>query len=477
MMAHSIPVSAADDPGAEIVPADVLDSLVATCVGRPRAYQALGQLCDQVGGRTSGAESGRLAEEWAAGFLSRWGYASPFFENVPVTCWTRGTCRVEALQPVGWTLVALAHGNAPTHADVTAQVVDAGHGLTADYQRLGEAVRGHLALVDEGSPPGQRLLHRTEKLLLALQAGAAGLLIYSSAAGSLPRTGVCYWNAEAPIPSLGISQEDGLRLRRLITGGQAPVVRVALENSITSSTARTVLADLPGSEWPEQVVLAGAHLDSWDVAQGAVDNGHGVAIVLEAARALAALGRRPRRTIRFVLWAAEETGLHGSWAYSRGHAADLARHTAVMNFDMTGDPYGFWLPGRSGAPGLLRPLAAQLAGLGMTDALDGQAGLHSDHEPFMLAGVPIVGVLGRLEEQQGRYYHSTGDTFDKVYQAPLSRASAVAAATLWALADAPQALFGHLDPPGVRRMIDEANLYDALVAGGYDGPPMRVPRT
>jgi len=114
--------------------------------------------------------------------------------------------------------------------------------------------------------------------------------------------------------------------------------------------------------------------------------------VLEAARALAALGRRPRRTIRFVLWAAEETGLHGSWAYSRVHAADLARHTAVMNFDMTGDPYGFWLPGRSGAPGLLRPLASQLAGLGMTDALDGKAGLHSDHEPFMLAGVPIVGI-------------------------------------------------------------------------------------
>jgi Iap family predicted aminopeptidase len=461
-----------------IVPESVSDRLLAECLGRPQAYQELGWLCDNVGGRTSGAESGRRAEEWAHGLLTRWGLEDVRFEAFPVTAWTRGALAARVLEPVAWPLTALAHGNAPQRADVTASVVDVGHGERADFERRKAQVKGNVALCDEGASAGRRHLHRSEKLRLAVEYGAAGLMILSSASGGLPRTGVCHYR-ESPVPSFGISQEDGERLRRLMRGGAEPAVQVQLTSTFGPGEARTALADLPGRDLPDEVVLAGAHLDSWDVAQGATDNGLGTAIVLEMARALAALGERPRRTLRFVLWAAEEIGLCGSWEYARRHAAELQRVAAVMNFDMTGDPCGYWLPCPAAqsearrAP--LRELASQLAPLGMREEFDHKADLHSDHQPFLLAGVPVVGLLSRIEGEGAHYYHSVGDTFEKVSLPAFCRAAAVSAQTMWAIADAPDRPFSTLTPAEVRAMIDEADLYEALQAEEYDGPPMHIP--
>ncbi len=457
--------------GSKTVPQEISDRLLAECLGRPEAYAQLGWLCDNVGGRTSGAESGRRAEEWAHDLLKRWNLVDVRYEELEVTVWTRGMLEARVLEPVEWPLIAMAHGNAPRHADVTAQVVDVGHAEQADWERCSEKVRGRIALCDEGVSEGKRTLHRSEKLRLAVEYGAAGLMILSSAPGGLPRTGVCH-REESPIPSLGISQEDGTRLLRLLRGGTTPTVRLTMENTLAQGTARSVLADLPGHESSGEVILAGGHLDSWDVAQGATDNGLGSAIVLEAARALSALGSRPRRTLRFAIWAAEEIGLCGSWEHVRRHAEELSKVAAVMNFDMTGDPYGYWTPGRMEPLPMLRDLAAQLAPLGMRDEFSSKAMLHSDHQPFMLAGVPIVGLMGRIGEG-GHYYHSVGDTFDKVSQPAFCRTAAVAAHTLWALADTPERPFAPLSPAEVRAMIDEADLYEALVAEGYDGPPMR----
>lgn len=456
-----------------IVPQEISDRLLVECLNRPQAYRELGWLCDHVGGRTSGAESGRRAEEWAARLLKDWGLENVRFEEFPILVWARGTLEAHVLAPVRWRLTALAHGNAPCRADVTAPVVDVGHGERADFERHAEEVQSRIVLCDEGASEGARRLHRSEKLRLAVEHGAAGLMILSSASGGLPRTGVCS-HSESPIPSLGISQEDGERLRRLMRQGVSLTVRIAMTNALTPGTARNVLADLPGRDFPQEVVLAGAHLDSWDVAQGATDNGLGVAIVLEMARALATLQRPPRRTLRFVLWAAEEIGLCGSWDYTHRHAAELPSLTAVMNFDMTGDPCGYWTPGRRDPGPLLRGLAAQLGPLGMGETFTSQATLHSDHQPFMLMGVPVIGLMSRLVEEGGRYYHSVGDTFEKVSLPAFCRAAAVGAHTLWALADALERPYLQFNPLGVRAMIDEADLYEALVAEGYDGPPMRV---
>lgn len=446
-----------------IVPQEVSDRILAECFNRPQAYSELQWLCDNVGGRTSGAESGTKAEEWGHRFFTKWGLDNVRYEELPVTVWKRGPLEVVVTEPASWTLTAMAHGNAPSSVDADAEVLDVGHGEKGDFERLRSEVRGKVALCDEGVAEGHRPLHRTEKLKLAIEAGAAGLMIYSSASGGLPRTGVCYYG-EAPIPSMGISQEDGERLKRLIKGGANPRVRITLRNTNSAGVGRNVIADITGSEKPDEIVLAGGHLDCWDVSQGATDNGLGAAIVMEMAHALAALGKRPKRTLRFVLWAAEEVGLCGSHAYVRDHGNELDRIAGVLNFDMTGDPFGYWSPGHKEKHPMLVGLAGQLAGIGMRDDYDHKAGLHSDHQPFMLEGVPVVCLMAKLHGEGGHYYHSVGDTFEKVSQPALCRAAAVGAHTMWAIADATERPFARLTPSEIEAMIDEADLRDALAA-------------
>lgn len=452
-----------------IVPSDIADAILARCMGSPAAYAALGRLCDRVGGRVAGSEQGRLAEEWALDLFNEWGLHDVRYQEVPITAWERGTLEATVTGTAFWQLTAVAHGMCPAHADVRAPVVHAYHGDLQGFDRAGEAVRGSIVLCDEGASEGARKLHRTEKLAIAIERGAVGLMMMSSAPGGLPRTGVCH-RAVAPIPAIGISKEDGERLLRLLAAGAEVLAHVKMTNSVRQGTARNVLADIPGATLPDEVVLAGGHLDSWDISQGATDNGLGSAIVLEMAHTLSSLPRRPARTLRFALWAAEEIGLVGSHHYCSG--ADLDKHVGVLNFDMTGDPFGYYIPGRPEPPSLLRGLVDQYAPLGMRHEYAHRAGLHSDHQPFMLAGVPVVSLLGKLPEEGGYYYHSVGDTFEKVSYGGLCRAAAVGAGTMWSIASELDRSFARFEVEQVRRMILDADLVDALKAEGYDGPAM-----
>lgn len=447
------------------VPTSVSDRILAECFGRPQAHAELGRLCDAIGGRLAGTPSGAAGEAWGFELFERWGLENVRYEPFPVIAWERGPLTAEVTAPTAWTLIAMAHGNSPRAVDVTGPVVDALHGEPHALDALGAEVVGAIVLCDEGASKGQRIRHRSEKMADAAAHGAAGLLILSSADGGLPRTGTCS-DDEAPIPSLGISSEDGSRLRRLLASGTRPIVRIRMTNAIYPSEARNVIAELPGRDLPGEVVLAGGHIDSWDVATGATDNGLGAAIVLEMARVLAALGQRPKRTLRFALWGAEEIGLLGSQHYLAAHGDELADHAAVMNFDMTGDPEGFWTPGHAAQPQVLHDLAARLGSLGLRpEAHRADASLHSDHQPFMLAGVPIVGLVAPASHAGRRFYHSVGDTYEKVALPPMCRAVAAAAHAMWAIADADERVLPHLDAPAVRAMLVAADL---LEASGYE---------
>ncbi len=469
-----------------IVPADIAGAIMAQCFVHPKTYFELGKLCDTVGGRTSGAESGKLGEMWAHQLMSDYGLQNVHYQEFPVSVWIRGSLKVICKSPTCWMLTALSHGNSPSSANISASVINLGHASRKDYELAAGNAAGRVVLCDEGVDVGDRSLHRSEKLRLAVEFGAAALMIYSSASGGLPRTGVCS-KGEATIPSVGISQEDGMRLLRLITSAQndtdIPEIQIQMSNKIENGVARNVIGDIIGSEFPEQIVIAGGHLDSWDVAQGATDNGLGSAIVLDMARALARSSHRPRRTMRFAIWAAEEIGLCGSKHYVEEFTETLADHIAVVNFDMTSDPYGYLAP-RCESSGnktrdqygfdILSGLCNQLAPVGMRNAIDHKAGLHSDHQPFMLAGVQAIALQSENKTEGAHYYHSVGDTFEKVSLPAFARATAVGAHTMSALANAPERPFTFRTPHEVRTLIDEANLYDALVAEGYDGPLMHV---
>lgn len=448
------------------VPSGVADAILCECLGRPQSYSMLRRLCDEIGPRSSGTDGGMRAEEWALERFREFGLEEVRFEDVPLTVWQRGVLHAGVAAPAGFAFTALAHGNAPCSARVEAPVVDLGHGDGEDFRKMADEIPNAAVLCDEGAPEGKRKLHRSEQLALAARHHAAALLIMSSSAGMLPRTGVCH-PSEAPIPSIGISLEDGERLRRLLKEGVRPRIAIEMRNHMSPGRARNVIADLPGASGGEEMLLCGAHLDAWDVALGALDNGLGVAIVLEMARVLAVVKRRPKRTIRFALWAAEEVGLLGSKQYAFTHRSELHRHTAVMNFDMTGDPCGYWTPGAGARPAVLKSLADQLAPLGMTELWDNKPGLHSDHQPFMMEGLPIVSLSARLPHEAGRYYHTAGDTFDKVDLPSLCRAAAVAACTAWALAGLDGPPYPPKKPGEVAAMMREAGLEEALRAEGY----------
>jgi Zn-dependent M28 family amino/carboxypeptidase len=224
------------------------------------------------------------------------------------------------------------------------------------------------------------------------------------------------------------------------------------------------VADLPGRN-PDEVILAGAHLDSWDLAQGAGDNGTGTLVLWQAAKALVDQGLRPRRTIRFVSFMGEELGLLGSKTWVRTHVTELGTIRAMLNLDMVGEPTGFGTMLQPDLDPLLAALAGELAGLGLRTDIGHGLGLYSDHGPFLLAGVPVLTLRSHLPEAVGLAYHSERDTLDALDLGQLQRAAAVTAALLWRLAEADPLPTRTLDPSTVAAALDEAGIAHPPVDG------------
>jgi Zn-dependent M28 family amino/carboxypeptidase len=205
----------------------------------------------------------------------------------------------------------------------------------------------------------------------------------------------------------------------------------------------------------DEVFLLGAHLDSWDLGDGAIDNGTGVLSVMAAARALVASGQRPRRTIRVVLFAAEELGLFGSREYVSVHAEAMDDVVAMMNLDMVGEPEGYGATGHPEADTVFARLARDtpLRDLGLRTEVNHGGGPGSDHQPFLLAGVPTIYVQTALPPDAPRWYHNAGDTFDKIDLDAIRKSAAAAAAAAWALADHPGRPLHMLTPEQTAQLV------------------------
>ncbi len=247
-------------------------------------------------------------------------------------------------------------------------------------------------------------------------------------------------------------------IRRLLDRG---TVRVAIDlrNRISPDevTVPNGIAEIRGRERPDEGILGGAHLDSWDFATGAQDNATGVAMVLEAARAIAASGNPPRRSIRFALFGGEEQGQLGSAAYVRAHERELDGCIAMLNTDAgTGRTIGWTVPGRADVALAVQPLAqAVLADLGAaTFDQSLQYAFQSDGAPFLLAGIPMLD-LNADDSKYEEIHHKATDTIDRVDARNLAIGAATVAATAWALADAPKRIAPRLDRRAVQRLFDK----------------------
>jgi hypothetical protein len=277
----------------------------------------------------------------------------------------------------------------------------------------------------------------------AARLGAVAVLVRSlgTLAARLPHTGTLVYADDAEhIPAAAIAAEDADLIHRLLAVGEAVRVRLRLGcKTHPDVESANVVAELRGRSQPDEIVLIGAHLDSWDVGTGAIDDGAGVAITMEAMRLLKSLGLRPRRTLRAVLFMNEENGGRGGKSYAQDHRDELPRHVAAIESDSgAGTPIGLFVSAGEGGVEAVREVARPLLGLGVGDFRAATAG-GADISPLKPFGVPTIG----LRQDMTRYFdwhHTVADTLDKVDPVELGRNAVAMAFTAWALAERPQPL-------------------------------------
>jgi carboxypeptidase Q len=428
---------------------DAVARIIDAATTQGRSWAMLQHLTDRIGPRLSGSAGAAEAVRWTAERLRADGLDARL-EPVLVPHWVRGeeTAELTGALPRRLVVTALG-GSVPTPAEgVTAEVVvaDGLEGLRAlDPAR----VKGRIVLFNRAMSAGSAFQgygrtvdQRTRGASEAARRGAVASIVRSVGTldARLVHTGAVTYEEGAPrIPAAAITAEDAGLVARLYEAGAAPTIRLRLGcRTLPDAPSHNVVADLRGRERPDEIVLIGAHLDSWDLGTGAHDDGAGVVMVMDALRILKALGLIPRRTIRGVLFMNEENGLRGAKAYASDHAAELARHVAAIESDSGGfSPRGF--NANVGAEGLemLRALSASLAPVGATKISAGGGG--ADISQMRPARVPLMG----LDVERARYFdwhHSPADTLDKVDPGDLARCAAAMAAMAYLLAEMPSTL-------------------------------------
>jgi hypothetical protein len=293
--------------------------------------------------------------------------------------------------------------------------------------------------------------------------GARAILIRGSAENNVTSSWDDTWGGKLePLPMVEIGMEDGRLIERLLA--QGPVtIELQSENKITGPLqVNNVIAEIRGSEKPEEWILIGAHLDSWDQGTGAQDGGSGCAMVMEAARAIAQSNVAPRRSIRFVLWGGEEQGLMGSNAYIHLHASEMKNCIVALNTGLcAGVPQGWIIRGNNDMKKVLQPLAQFLSGLG-GDGLKTEVKFEelSDWESFFLEGIPTLDLWVDLTSYWD-IHNRPGDTFDKVDAHNLATGSAIVAITAAWFAEQPIAP-SHLDQATVDKILIKAEVYERI---------------
>jgi len=431
--------------------------------------QDLHELCDGIGGRPTGSPACNRAIAWAAAKFKSAGADSVTTETFTVpTTWEPQTADAECIAPEHFPLRIAATPNSLSGA-VEAPIVDAGEGSPEAFAKLGVAAKGAIAIV--ASKEMKTLddlfadyFRSPAMVAAARKAGVAALLVQSSHPhGLLYRHPLAMSNEQFAPPAAIISREQAGRLLRLSADG--PVrVRLKLTNKTGGPfESRNVIADLKGRERPDEIVLLGAHLDSWDLGTGAEDNGANAALVIETLRAMKALGLKPRRTIRFALFTGEEQGMYGSAGYVKRHAAEMDKHNVAVVFDIgTGRTTGFFLNGREE---LRRPLEKALAGVAGLEVaenpIDGIDG--TDNLDFLLSGVPNL-VANQDAAPYLAQYHAESDTVDRINPRELRANTAIAAALVWALAEDPERFGRRQTRDEIMKLLTETKLDQQMKA-------------
>jgi len=436
-----------------------------------KAYSTLGEATSTIGHRLTGSENGYKAEEYTYNKFKEYGFDDVKYLEFEVKAWSRGDIAVEI---DGEAMPAVTLGHSPLEADVTESLVDMGNGLEVDYTAKPGAVKDKIALVYigilEGSPEGLNNLHRSEKTALAIKNGAVGIVIINQVSNGVLLTGTASVTGELiPIPAVCISKENGMALKEKLKTKDVKV-HIKMANHSDLIKARDVVATLKGSELPEERIVIGGHLDSWDLATGAIDNGIGSFAVLDIARAFQANNLKPKRTVQFVMFMGEEQGLLGSryMVDQEIKNGTIESVKYMMNLDMSGNPIGINAGGKLDDPDFFTNLGAEINKIDtlFKNQFSNRSGLHSDHQPFMLEGVPIVGVISNLDRSIYGCYHSDCDNFNLVNESHMVNTARFGTMILYGLANADTLPAQKMDSETTKQFMIDNDLKEPLKIGG-----------
>ena len=423
------------------------------------ALQRLRHLTDNVGPRLSGSPQAQKAVDYVAAEMRALG-ADVVLEKALVPHWVRGA---EVGELTAWSgqapgttqkiaLTALGGSVATPPEGLTAEVL-----VVDDWQQLRDlplhAAEGKILLFnhkfdkqlaaqgDGLAAYGGGVVYRGSGPSVAAERGAVAVLVRSVGGADyrLPHTGQTeYVAGTARIPAAAVTAEDADLLKNLASQGPVTLHLTLTPQSLPAAPSFNVIADWKGIEHPDEVVVVSGHLDSWDLGTGAIDDGAGVAISMQAIHLLRDLGIHPRRTVRFVAWMSEEEGSEGAAAYMADHKAAIASHTAAIESDLGADhPSGVYYAGRKEIGRWLRPVAQVLAAIG-AETLVAAPETGEDIAQLTAQGVPSFAPI-----QDSRFYfnyhHTAADTFDKIDPKHLNENAAVMAVLAYALADSAEA--------------------------------------
>jgi carboxypeptidase Q len=440
------------------------------------AFEFLTELSDDIGSRVTGSPAERKAEEWGAAKMKAIGLENVHLEKYTIwKGWIRGTAEAQLLGPtthrlhvdaMGWTGSTVAGG---AEGDVvTVNMFDIDNEVKTASRLKGKIV----LVVQQGRPKKDfSMLFATFGDFLVAAHDAGAIAVIGGQGGSkssglnLTHTGILGFDNDYAIPVVSMTAEDQSQLERFIGKGITPRIRINVQNTLTSGPVETanVVGEIRGRENPEQILVVGGHLDSWDLAEGTTDNGSGIATTLGAADAIVRSGLKPRRTIRFVLFTGEEQGLDGSFAYIKQHASEMQNHLGDLILDEGQGPVtDFMLGGRDDLIPAFQPFVASLGNIRQVKVND-KLESGTDTLPFSIAGLP--GSNMNQDTTDYKYtHHSAADALEAQKPEVLTQNATLMALTAFWIADRPERLATPWPAEKTARMLREQGEYGELKA-------------
>jgi carboxypeptidase Q len=455
--------------------AEAAAKILPQVLGPSPMEENLRRLTDEIGGRVTGSPEMAKAIDWGVAAFRASGIEVHTEKYTLAHSWSEGDTGLELLGPQKFPVRLVSEGWSPATppGGIEAKLIDIGFGTPDDFAKAGASVKDTILLVsskigttwadlfDEyGLPPG--IIDRAVK-------GGASAILWTGARERLllyRHTSVDDGQIDV-LPQAMVAREDALRLARTIAAYPGKVrVRLTMPNKVGGPIDQfNVIGEIRGREKPDESVILGAHLDSWDLGLGALDNGCNAALVIEAARAIRATGLVPRRTIRFALFTGEEQGMVGSWQYVAAHRAEMDKIRGVIIFDSgIGRVPGYSVSGRADIRDALQEILKPLSSWNVNHhTLDGDIG--TDNWDFLLDGVPTM-VATQEEANYLPNYHAASDTFDKVDIRELKINTAIAAVTAWGIADREQPLGMRLSRAEIEQQLKDTGLDEQMKKQG-----------